>query len=467
MPAQTKSDGDKVSVRLLDYCMNALDYCIPTRPDITHYWLIKAFQVKRAWTRAFPDKWMHPSALLAQNLALDTVTSALEDPENSVFTSIFMPNEIFHSLGLKPLIAEAVADFIAGAHAELGFTIYAEDQGVPQTYCSFHKVLLGATMAEVFGVSPLIANCSVACDANNITFRMLANRFGVEHVYIDVPGEYDEEGCFYVAEQLREMAEAAQDIYHRPLDEKVLKEKVARSQRTLDNLTRSLRLRVGRYIKNNMGLEMQHGLCFHTLLGEPECERLSRLMIRDYLNAEPFDGVNVVWSSTTPFFCIPLQRLLDVNTDQQLIASDMCFDQVSFTGWNHTADEPYLAMAERLIRDSYNGPGIRRVDRMAEICERAQADGAVCFCHWGCKETMGVSQLMVRELESAGYPTIVIDGDGCDRGNFPGGQAATRLGAFLEMLHAKKDARDAEAFEQELEEALEGVADEMGTGDVR
>ena len=316
MPGQTKSDGDKASVKFLDYCMNALDYCIPTRPDITSYWLIKAFQIKRAWCKCFPDEWMNPSQQLAQSLALNTVTSALEKPEDSVFTSIFMPNEIFHALGLRPLIAEAVADFIAGAHAELGFTIYAEEHGVPQTYCSFHKVLLGATMAEVFGVPPLITNCSVACDANNLTFRMLAKRFDTEHVYVDVPADYDEEGCEYVAEQLEEMAHAAEDCYGRKLDEDLLKEKVARSQRTLDLLTRSMRLRTGRYIKNNMGLEMQFGLCFHTMLGEESCERLARLMLKDYLGAEPFDGVNLVWSSTTPFFCIQLQRLMDVNTEQ-------------------------------------------------------------------------------------------------------------------------------------------------------
>lgn len=456
MPAQTKSDGDKLGVRILDFWANCIDAQIEDRPNYTAYWLVKAFQIKRAVSQYLPDSWMYPSAQQAQLLAVDAVTSALEHPEESVLTSIFMPNEIFHSLGLRPLIAEALGDFVAGAHAEAGPIAYAEREGIPNTYCSYHRVLLGTLLSNVFEMPKLIANCSVACDANNLSFRAIAQRFGTEQVYIDVPMAYDEEGCAYVADQLREMAKAAQDVFGRRLDERLLEEKVACSQRTLELVARSLRLRAGRFIKNNMGLEMQFGLALHVLLGEPETERMARTMVRDYLSAEPFSGVNIVWSAAAPFFCVPLQRIIDVNTDQQIIASDMCFDQVSFSGWEHDASEPYLAMAERLIKNSYNGPGSRRADRLVELCQQTNADGAIVFCHWGCKETMGISQLLVHEVERAGFGAIALDGDGCDRSNFPGGQAATRMGAFIEMLHAKREAREA-ADLAEVEAELTGI----------
>ncbi len=417
------------------------------RPNYTAYWLVKAFQIKRAISQYLPDSWMYESSKQAQLLSVDAITGALEHAEESVLTSIFMPNEIFHALGLRPLIAEALGDFVAGAHAEAGPLSFAEREGVPNTYCSFHRVLLGTLLSNVFEMPKMIANCSVACDANNLTFRILSRRFGTPQLYVDVPMAYDEEGCAYVADQLRELAKMAEDVYSRRLDEDLLREKVACSIRTLDLVARSLRLRAGRYVKNNMGLEMQYGLALHVLLGEPEVERMARTMVRDYLSAEPFHGVNVVWSAAAPFFCVPLQRQIDVNTDQQIVASDMCFDQVSFSGWEHDASDPYLAMAERLIKNSYNGPGQRRADRLIELCEQTNADGAIVFCHWGCKETLGVSQLLVRELERSGYPAIALDGDACDRGNFPGGQAATRMGAFLEMLHAKKDVREAEEAE--------------------
>ena len=38
------------------------------------------------------------------------------------------------------------------------------------------------------------------------------------------------------------------------------------------------------------------------------------------------------------------------------------------------------------------------------------------------------------ELEEAGFPTLILNGDGCDENNSSNGQVATRLEAFMEML---------------------------------
>jgi benzoyl-CoA reductase/2-hydroxyglutaryl-CoA dehydratase subunit BcrC/BadD/HgdB len=95
-------------------------------------------------------------------------------------------------------------------------------------------------------------------------------------------------------------------------------------------------------------------------------------------------------------------------------------------------------MAERLVRNSYNGPAARRANHILELCRQTHADGAVIFCHWGCKETAGAAQLIRRTLERAGFPALVLDGDGCDRANCMEGQLSTRMSAFLEMLRARQ-----------------------------
>mgnify|MGYP002536991270 CR=1 FL=1 len=75
-----------------------------------------------------------------------------------------------------------------------------------------------------------------------------------------------------------------------------------------------------------------------------------------------------------------------------------------------------------------------------ELCRMQQIDGVVYFCQWGCKQTMGAAQLFKSALEAEGYPVLLLDGDGCDRANTMDGQTATRLDAFLEMLHSKQEA---------------------------
>ena len=350
--------------------------------------------------------------------------------------------------------ARIALESVTGALGEEGFVRAAEQGGVPETYCSFHKALIGSAIAGSLEPPRLIANCSVACDANNLTFKWLAGKLGSPHVYIDVPYEYSEDGCSYVADQLRELARQLEQTFGRTLDEHVLSEFVARSQKTLDALVRGLPLRRRRFLHNDMGLEMQQALAAHIALGTQGTLDMAHQQLEDLARAERYRGLSLAWMHTAPFFSASLQRLVDYNQRAQIVVSDMCFDQASLDGWQmhdgewrhdgdapswaHAADEPWEAMAERLIKNSFNGPGEQRIERVRRIAEATGADGVVCFCHWGCKETMGVSQLAKRELEGAGIPTLVLDGDCVQRSNNEG-QSSTRMGAFLEMLEARRE----------------------------
>ena len=100
---------------------------------------------------------------------------------------------------------------------------------------------------------------------------------------------------------------------------------------------------------------------------------------------------------------------------------------------------PYEAMARRLVWSSFNGPARRRISRAMEVARQVGADGAVWFCHWGCKHTLGGAHLGKRFFEEAGLPTLLLDGDSCDRAFGGEGQAATRTEAFLELLQARRE----------------------------
>ena len=97
-------------------------------------------------------------------------------------------------------------------------------------------------------------------------------------------------------------------------------------------------------------------------------------------------------------------------------------------------DKPYESMARRLIDNVQNGPSIRRIRAAIANAKALNADGVILFCHWGCKQTMGMALLARQMLSDAGLPTLVLDGDGCDSRNVADGQMVTRVGAFLEQL---------------------------------
>lgn len=104
-------------------------------------------------------------------------------------------------------------------------------------------------------------------------------------------------------------------------------------------------------------------------------------------------------------------------------------------------------MARRLVYDAYNGPVTDRIAATRKTADQVQADGVVVFCHWGCKETCGASGQIKDALEKAGYPCLVLNGDGVDRHNTSDGQVSTQIGAFMEMLEtsgsAANDTEDA------------------------
>ena len=79
---------------------------------------------------------------------------------------------------------------------------------------------------------------------------------------------------------------------------------------------------------------------------------------------------------------------------------------------------------------------MRRIDRALEYARRFEVDGIIWFCHWGCKQTLGPSLLASKIFSEQGFPTLLLDGDGCDTRNVQEGQTSTRIAAFLEQLEA-------------------------------
>ena len=131
-----------------------------------------------------------------------------------------------------------------------------------------------------------------------------------------------------------------------------------------------------------------------------------------------------------------MKQIFNYKEDPRIVLTEMCYD--TLIGKPGEEDpgrrDPYRMMAERTVYNSFNGPVSRRAEKALEMAKTVEPDGVILFCHWGCKETCGGSALIRDALEAAGYPVLVINGDGVDRRNSSDGQIGTRIEAFLEML---------------------------------
>lgn len=410
---------------------------IQTNPEKARKMLIRVFQGFGWYQKHFPDQKLPESKQYLANVCMQYMLKSFIRPEESALTSIFMPCEILQAMDIPAVCAEMFSTYMNGAYSERAFVEKAETEGIPETFCSYHKILIGGVLNGVMPAVKLIVNTSLACDANNLTFRFISHKTGSPQFYLDVPYERGESAVMYVAEELRELARAVERITGKKLDEERLRMIVNRSAETTANLRATIPYRKTKYLGGTLTSELYETLMVHNALGSEEALLYSRKQLQDYKSAPDFNGIKILWMHSNPFWQKPLKKLLNENPEQRIAVTEMGYDN----WYAYDTDDPYRYMASRLVYNPYNGKLEARIRAAKEMADQISADGIICFCHWGCKETCGGSVRIKKELEDAGYPVLVLNGDGVDRQNASDGQAETRVSAFLEMLKGRKHDR--------------------------
>lgn len=385
---------------------------------------------QRAKFRFLPDKRLFPADRYLAGLMLDTMRRPLKQPEKSAIVSIFTPCELLQEVGLAPYNVEGLSCYLSASRAEGGFLQQAEGDGLSETLCSYHKTFIGAAEKGVLPAPACIVYTNLVCDANLLSFRRLAEQYGVPHFAIDVPFHQTQENVAYVADQLRDLAAFLQKHTGRTIEESRLKERLGRSRRTLKNFRDFQRQRAGKYVPADLVTPLYCGMTNNLLLGTREEERYTQMLLRDIQKAQPARGKRIYWMHTLPFWSDAVKKELCLTENAQIVGCELAqtFDM------DFDPDKPYEAMALRMVYHALNGGALRRIDNGIRHAKEAGADGVVWFNHWGCKHTLGIAQLAKKKFEEQNLPLLILDGDGCDRSHGGEGQTATRLGAFMEML---------------------------------
>ncbi|MBQ8094874.1 MAG: 2-hydroxyacyl-CoA dehydratase [Clostridia bacterium] len=401
-------------------------------PSLCRSLLLTGFQAYGLKLRLSPNQDLPKARQFSAQYINRTVTKMLAHPERAALVSVFMPCELLYAMDLVPMCAELYSCFINGAYAEHAFVEAAENMGIPETYCSYHKILLGSAYAKILPPPKMIVNTSLVCDANNLTFRELAEFYQVPQFYVDVPREQSENSVHYVADELRELSGFLESACSRKMDEDRLKACLADSKKTIEDLQACHLEKRDHYLCSDVTSELYEIYIVHNGLGSKEALHYARQLLSDLKAAGPARGIRLLWLHTVPNWQRPIRDVMDYSEKCQIVAIDMNLESLV----DIDPEMPYESMARRLVYSRWNG-GEQRVQAAVEAAETLDVDGVVCFCHWGCKQTMGLSQVFKERLEQAGYPTLILNGDGCDSHNASDGQVQTRLNAFIEMLEAQ------------------------------
>ena len=388
-----------------------------------------------AYQKRFPEKGRAGSRRYLANEAMKVMLNAYRHPESTAFVSIFTPCELLQAFDISPVCAEMFSTFLNGAGCEKPFVDAAEAAGVAETFCSYHKILIGAAKTHLLPDLGYIINTSLACDANNLTFREIAGELGREQFYIDVPYAKDEYAVAYVAEQFRHLASFLEKQTGRTLDMARLKAITGRSAETIRIMQATIPWRRTRWVSGDLTCELYEALMMHTCLGTEASLHYADMLLRDYQAAPADTGKRIVWMHSNPFWQKPVMDALNYRPDMHIAATDMSYDV-----WQtFDPSDSFTYMASRLVYDPFNGPAADRMNFSRKMAHAVDADGVILFCHWGCKETCGASTLIKKGIEADGIPCLILNGDGVDRHNASDGQVSTRIGAFMEMLSDRSE----------------------------
>lgn len=406
-------------------------------PEKARKLLLAGYRLQEKRLLLFPDKEIPSSGQYVARMVMKNIIRALAKPENTAMVSIFVPGELLTAAGLTPYSVEALSCFIAGTRCEQAFLRKTEEEGFPETMCSYHRVFLGAALSGLLPKPKCTVYTNLACDGNMMTFPYLKQTYELPGFYIDVPYEKNQESVQYVAEQLRNLKKFLEDVTGRQITEETVAKAVDNSKKAAINYQKQLSLRKDHDPVTSLTNELYAIFMCHLMAGSEVSLKYTQMLLEDVKKAPKGEGLHVLWMHIMPFLQEPVKDVFNYSKTMHISACDFVADGFRMM----QSDDPYEAMAEKMVYCIYNGSVKQRIEMAKELAKETQADGGVLFAHWGCKGTIGASSLIKSSLEESGLPTIVLDGDGCNPANTSDGQVSTRLQAFVEMLEESREVK--------------------------
>lgn len=428
-----------MSFDIVDAVGQAVENQIPHEPQTArniltaaYGWVMISGKLQRAHTYA--------SAVERFNADIaKTIVSTFTHPDNAVLINIFLPTEILAGMHVTPMFPEVISAYVANTRCCGIFADYAEGNNVPESFCSYHKTMIGMAEADVLPAPRLIANTTLACDANQVSFRRLAHRFAVPHYVVDVPHTPSERTVDQVELQLYELIALMEDVFKRPFDTDAFMQAAITSNETIEIMKEYRSHRAEVVLPTSTTGELLEMMAMHLMLGQPSAKRFAQDLLdatkraprRTTSNKFSSKKPRIFWMHTLPNWQFAMRDLFDgPNAHAELVGNDMTYDAFEEIDLSN----PVRSLARRIVYNHFNGSGKRRIETTLTQAKAADADGIIVFCHWGCKQTLGISQLAKATFEAHGLPTLVLDGNGCDPRNVADGQMVTRVNAFIEQL---------------------------------
>jgi benzoyl-CoA reductase/2-hydroxyglutaryl-CoA dehydratase subunit BcrC/BadD/HgdB len=358
------------------------------------------------------------------------------------------PVEIMEAMGILTLYPENYGAICGARGAAVKLCEVAEATGYPADLCSYARGHIGAVLqpkdAPLSGMPrpDLLVCCNNICGTVLKWYEALAALYDIPLFILDVPFQRTTPAephiITYVADQLREFAgwlethtgrRLKPDRFHPVLD--LAREAIALWQEILDfGQHRPSPVNAPDLFIALAPIVTLRGTrkaidCYRHLKAELE-ERVAQ-----GIGAVPGERYRLLWDNIAIWY--RLYRFF-----RPFMDAGACFVADTYTNaWTVEldADEPFVGMAQAYTGVFINIDLPTRLQTIAGMAQRFEADGMVLHANRSCKP-FSITQNEARTVlrDELGLPAIILDADMCDARLYNEGAVRERVAAFLEML---------------------------------
>lgn len=419
----------------LDIKMAGILYNSVTSSRISFHTSIKLFRyvnIYRARHKCVSEK------LVAKKM-IEHMLKVTDPDCVGAWTSVAFPSELLNPFGIYPIPLEVVAGVFSRLGLAPTFLDIADSDDVPNTMCSFHRILLGLSKARFLGRPRLVGATSFLCDGNVKSFPEVARDHGVPFLFIDVPYGYSEEGVWYVRKQLESALKTVSDLTGRKIGQGDLSAIARRSNEAFSLARRFYQLRRKSFKNLYRGCEVANFVFpLHFLLGSGLLPDILRKRCSDVesgtrhhrfyksLNYSK-SAMRLMWLHIVPQYNTHMWNIIDNGENARIVCDEYSapyfedYDPADLLG----------SIAKRLINHPSNGPIERRIEHVLKVAADFNVEGMIHYSNWGCHQAAGNVQLLGKAIQDAGYKFLSLNGDAIDQKNTSLEQHRTRLEAFL------------------------------------